>query len=256
MKNNNRSQSIIVALLIVVVGILMIIADVFWLKTVSNVWVSIGCSLLASALVILLTTWLVDKPVANPLDEWGVAKIYATRAEKNADSDPKLVRAKYQVDAVAFGLKHFRTDNQKRVEDCLRKGVNFRILTMDPESPYIVQRSIEEGDEPEHIKNSVKQLIAWANTLNRNTDGKGKIIIQGYSCMTLDFYWRVDNEIYVGPYWYGVDRQKTITMKFVDGGKAFEQYSEYFEKLWQNKQLVRPLTEVTEFVAKRKYKRS
>lgn len=50
--------------------------------------------------------------------------------------------------------------------------------------------------------------------------------------MTLDFYWRVDDEMYIGPYWYGIGSQQTITYKFKKGKKAFELYEEYFEKLW------------------------
>ena len=61
--------------------------------------------------------------------------------------------------------------------------------------------------------------------------------------MTLDFYWRVDNVLYIGPYWYGVDSQQTITYKFVDGGKGFTQYTEYFESLWESDEIMTTLTD-------------
>ena len=70
--------------------------------------------------------------------------------------------------------------------------------------------------------------------------------------MTLDFYWRVDDVIYIGPYWYGVESQQTITYKYLAGGKGFTQYSEYFETLWNNTDLCRPLTQLTEATSRRR----
>lgn len=52
--------------------------------------------------------------------------------------------------------------------------------------------------------------------------------------MTLDFYWRIDDQIYIGPYWLGTESQQTITYKFIKGGRGFEVYSDYFEELWNN----------------------
>ena len=62
--------------------------------------------------------------------------------------------------------------------------------------------------------------------------------------MTLDFYWRADNDVYVGPYWYGLGSQRTISYKFEDG-KGFEMYSDYFDKLWNNSELLTALTQKT-----------
>ena len=59
----------------------------------------------------------------------------------------------------------------------------------------------------------------------------GHIKVKGYKCMTLDFYWRVDNEIYIGPYWYHIGSQQTITCKFLKGKKGFDIYENYFESL-------------------------
>jgi len=54
--------------------------------------------------------------------------------------------------------------------------------------------------------------------------------------MTLDFYWRVDDELYVGPYWYHVGSQQTITYKFTSGKKGFKLYEKYFEDLWNDEE--------------------
>ena len=81
--------SIIVAFVVIVIGIVLLL-----INADSNVLVSIGCSLIASGVVILFNDLLVDRVVIKPIDEWGIEKIYASRAEKNRESDPELDKAK------------------------------------------------------------------------------------------------------------------------------------------------------------------
>lgn len=248
-------KSVIVGLLVLVIGIFLALMDTFVWHTPSSLLLNIGCSLIASSLVILLTTFLVDVKRENPLDEWGIFKIYSTRAEKNADSDPELDHAKYQIDAVAFGLGNFRSKYSSKVEVCLRKGVNIRILTMNPDSDLVHIREKEENAIEGQIEKSIRDLVVWADKLNSENRNKGKIIVKGYDCMTLDFYWRVDNELFIGPYWYGQPSNQTITYAFKEGGKGFAQYTSYFESLWDNKENVRALTNITDITAKKGRKR-
>lgn len=246
-------KSLFAALAIILVGIGLCIGSAYAVTPWDNILLSIGCSLIASGLVIMMHDFFVERKKVSPLDEWKIAKIYSTRTEKNDESDPELSKAKYRVDAVAFGLGSFRSKHSSKVEECLRKGVVFRIITMDPSSLYTGVRDGEENEKNGTTKYSIEKLIEWADRLNAK-NFKGKIIIRGYSSMTLDFYWRVDDVIYVGPYWYGVKSQQTITYKFLDGGKGFTQYSEYFETLWDDKTLCKPLTQITDITYKKQKK--
>ena len=97
----------------------------------------------------------------------------------------------------------------------------------------------------------IDYCMSWADTLNCK-NYKGKIVVKAYSCMTLDYYWRVDDELYIGPYWYGYKSSDTITYKFASGGKGFQHYSEYFESLWNNTDLVKPLTQLQDIRIKRR----
>ena len=250
MKEKKFLTSLIAGLVVVIFGICSVLLDIFLLNTKQNLWISIGCSLIASGLVIVLTELFVDRVKENPLDVWGIKRIYQSRSKMNDDCDISLKKAKYKVDAVAFGLKSFRTEQDKLARDLLRRGVNFRIITMDPDSPFIAQREKEEKENEGQIKNTIIQLIQWADNLNRQGN-KGKIIIKGYSCMTLDFYWRVDDDIYIGPYWYGLGSQQTISYKYTEGS-GFDMYSDYFDRLWNDQELLTTLTEVKESKSKTK----
>lgn len=243
-------KSIVVGLVVILLGIILVLLDVFTIQTTTLVWISIGCSLIASGLVILLTAILLERRKYDPLDVWRIQKIYSTRAERNSEADPNIDQTKYCIDGIAFGLSTFRTMYGKKIEQCLKKGVNVRLLTMDPEGIFIAFREEEENAAAGGIKDTITELVKWANTLNQNNT-RGKIVIKAYSCMTLDYYWRVDDDLYVGPYWYGYKSSDTITYKFVAGGRGFQHYSEYFEKLWDDKELCKVLTTVEEISKKR-----
>lgn len=53
MEERNDLKSIIAGLVIIIGGVVAILIDLFWLKTDRSIWISIGCSLLASGIVIL-----------------------------------------------------------------------------------------------------------------------------------------------------------------------------------------------------------
>jgi hypothetical protein len=232
--NDLNWKSIGTALGILIVGIILILIDVFRDNVQEPyVWISIGCSLIASALVILMTELLVNRVKADPLEGWNLEKIYFTRSEKNADSDPKLEKVKDNLDAVAFGLSSFRSKYGNKMEKILKKGVNVRILTMNPNGNFVNQRDVEEGSVPGNTKQSIDALVIWAKQMNQKSK-RGKIQIKGYNCMTLNFYWRMDNIVYVGPYWFGYKSGDTVTYSFRKGGKGFELYSSYFERLWND----------------------
>ena len=150
-------KSIIVALLITIVGIVLVLIN-------NNACVSIGCSLIASAVFSVLTVLIVDVKKTDPLEEWKISKIYSTRAEKNADSDPNLERAKYCVDVVAFGLSSFRSKYSKKVEQALRKGVNFRACL---ESPRVrMAQSDFSSDDAKTAGNTLCINEVWIQNLN------------------------------------------------------------------------------------------
>lgn len=245
MKESYNWKSLFAGLGVIVVGIILCLISVSTKSPWNTVWLSIGCSLIASGLVILLHDFFVERKKVSLLEGWKLKTITSTRAEINSDCEIELEHTKHQVDIVAFGLSSFRSkQTEDRILRYLRKGVNFRILTMAPSSEFLVQREKEENDK--NIRNSIETLVIWADKLNQKSS-KGRIIIRGYAAMTLDFYWRSDNVLYVGPYWYGKGSQQTITYKYLKGGKGFKLYSEHFEELWNDLQLTEPLTKETEF---------
>ncbi len=235
MKKKINPHAIIASLVLVVFGILGILADLFWWHSLANVFLNISCSLIASGLVLFFTAIFIDFSKEYIVwSEWKLEKIFKTRAEKNTESDPKFERHNIkQLDGVAFGLKSFRCNREKDVLTCMQRGMNVRFLVMDPTGKFVQQREREENAYEGSIAKSIYDLIEWAEKLNRQSN-RGKIKIKFYDCMTLDFYWRMDDELYVGPYMLNAESQQTITYKYVKGGKGFDFYADSFESLWSN----------------------
>ena len=250
MKESYNWKSLFAGLGIIIVGMVLGLISSNTKTPWDTIWLSIGCSLIASGLVIVMHDFFVERKKVSELDEWKVEKIYSTRAERNAEADPNIENARYCIDGIAFGLSTFRNMYGKRIEHCLKKGVQIRLLTMDPDGQFISFREKEEEAASGGIKNTITEMVKWADILNQNSK-KGKIVIKAYNSMTLDYYWRVDNDLYVGPYWYGYKSADTITYKFVAGGRGFQHYGEYFEKLWEDKELCRVLTKVTDNAKKK-----
>ncbi len=237
-----RANTYISCLVGILLGIGIMFAIKYWGHNgeISQVFFNIGLAIMTSFLVLMVQMFC-SKPIQNNeiTDTWKLTKIYDKRSEKNKDSDPRLDKVREHVDVVAFGLKSFRENYTTKAEIAISKGCDFRIITMNPDSQFTRQRDKEENNVEGDIEQSIKDLIEWADKLNSSTNrkrrkNKGKIIIKGYDCMTLDFYWRVDDEIYFGPYQYGKGSSDTITFKFEKGGRGFEKYSQYFEELWNN----------------------
>ena len=238
LNNPNKDDLIAIAyeIMILVVGLC------FLFCSDNSFLINVSASLIATGITLLLNTILVSWRSSKKaeLDKWGLTKIYKTRQTKGNETDPLIRKIKYKFDIVAFGLRSLRDRNSKDLEDVLKRGINIRIITMDPESDLIAQREMEEGAGNGHIKKSIEDLIKWAKKLN-DEDLGGKILIKGYKCMTLDFYYRMDREIYVGPYWFGIESQQTITFRFEEGKEGFSTYENYFEKLWNSTENFRNL---------------
>lgn len=172
------------------------------------------------------------------LFEWKISYIFRLRAEKNQDSDPRLmIPGVKELDGIAFGLKTFRDAHTADIENCLNNGIRIRLLIMDPELPFVKQRELEEKEVEGQISASISHLLTWAKELKKKT--KGNISIKYYNSMTLDFYWRIDDVLYVGPYLFGRASQATLTYKYEKGGLGYKEYTEYFESLWDDKSLTR-----------------
>lgn len=205
---------------------------------------SIGCSLIASSIVAYLTSlYAFQHEKEHEITQvWGPANIYKTRQAMNVASEKYLNNANEQLDYIGFGFRSLRNSKDNEIKELATKGVKIRFLVMNPNSTFVTEREKEEGTAPNEISHSIEQLKEWLKCVKTVASNPDNIQLRYYNASNLDFYHRVDNKIYVGPYWYGKQSQQTITYEFSAPSEGFALYEKYFNRLWNDS----TLTEIVE----------
>lgn len=230
-----RKNKTLTNFIIALIGIIVIIVGGnLKSKNMQNISMGIGTSFLASAIIVLITSALVEDDSESEirLKKWGIEAIYSTRSEMNISCDHYLQNAK-TIDVIAFGLRSWRDSQAKLIKKLLKEGCMIRILTMDPDCENLKQREKDELQEEGSIGFTIRQLTNWAEKLNKK-GYTGKITIKYYNAQPLNFMFLMDNRLFCGPYEYGKGSQQTISYEFSKNGDAYSYYSDYFDSLWEN----------------------
>jgi len=214
-------------------GSMLITAGKQDLKTII---LSVGCSLIATSIVSFLTSkYLIRiRKTKELINTWGIKAIYKTRQKMNASADESFDNLENNLDIIAWGLKSFRDIKGDRVLHKVKKGLKVRIIAPHPDSEVVIKRSEEEKEVPDQIKNTIINLEKWVNELKDAAVNPDDVQIKFYSHLPQDFYFRQDNNIFIGPYRYGISSQQTISYEFKSPGEGFEDYKDYFERLWKD----------------------
>lgn len=237
-RSNEKQLNIIIG----AIGVIFVLVGVVFLKkpNVASVLFGIGGSLIASAVVAYLTSiFLFKRQMEKEITEtWGVFGFWESRAQMNQDCDLYLENAKNQIDYVGFGFRSLLNSKYKVLEAKAKQGVKIRFLVMSPSSRFIKEREVEEHNAPGEISQAILILEDAVNKLKTVAAKPENIEIRFYDAMPLDYYNRIDDVIFTGPYWLGKQSQQTVSFGFQGNTKGFHVYSEYFEDLWNNTEFV------------------
>ena len=221
-----RKPKTLVTLLTSAIGAIMILVG----KSNSACF-GIGISVLSSGIISLISfTLLYDEDDFKTTKEWGLEGVYNTRGAMNDACDKYMPKSK-SLRAIGFGFKSLRDAQEHVILEMLKKGGNIQIITMKPGCQAL---QIRQKDEGQDIGNSIESLIKWADELNK-MDFPGKIEIRYHDHIPSYFVFILDNRLYTGPYEYGKASQQTISFEYCLTGKAYEYYTSYFDRLWNNK---------------------
>lgn len=191
--------------------------------------------------------WFITQPSpeqSSPMS-WGLRGIYRTRAEMNQTSNKYLLANRKRLDVIAFGLRSFRDALSDLLENKVANGMSLRLLVPNPESPFVSQREKEELEVQGQIRNSILSLSAWITRLKRTAASNEQVSLRYYDAMPLNFFFRLDDALYVGPYLYGKLSQQTISFEFSAGSAGYEYYCRYFDSLWSDTDFCRDYLDLT-----------
>jgi hypothetical protein len=152
----------------------------------------------------------------------------------NRSTDNAFETLENNLDIIAWGLKSFRDAKDKIVRDKVKKGLKIRFIAPAPDSYYVKQREIDEKEVEGQIRNTIVNLGEWIESLRQIAPDANNVQIKHYNSLPEDFYFRVDDYIYLGPYQWGKSSQQTISYEFKRQSKGFTYYNDYFEKLWNS----------------------
>lgn len=221
-------------IILILLGVISVIAS-FAMPVNNNRWFAtlngIGVSLLLSGLLGIFVNALFSRREArlDVYEKWKIVNIYESRAIANLTIDAYQEKARKRVDIIAFGLSSWRQAKEQLIDEMLNKKVQIRIITMDPYCDVLSMRDIAEGKADGATRQSILQLQEFFNQSQK----RKSVQIKYHRQLPLDFYFRVDDHVFVGPYIFGKDSQQMITYEFERGGDGFDYYTDYFEKLWK-----------------------
>ena len=221
---------------ILLMGIIFVLIGAFVVKDgkIETILISIGTSMISSSIVSFLTSIYIFKyQRGKDISEiWGISSIQEQRAVMNIQVDKYMQKAKNHIDILAYGLKSLRENRTETIKNALRRNVKIRIITVNPNNDLLALKDRDENKVKGSTAESINELIKWVENLNN--DSVNKIFLRFCETLPSELYYRVDNYIYIGPYQFGRESQRTITTEYRYPGNGFSYYEDYFEALWEN----------------------
>ncbi|MCF0125652.1 MAG: hypothetical protein HUJ68_07855, partial [Clostridia bacterium] len=194
-------------------------------------------------------------PIANFLREiyinnnWGLKETFETRQKMNVRLNDEWAGLKTELDIIGFGLKSFRDARNSSVINKVKNGLKIRILTINPDSSFVKQREKDEKEVPGSIKKTIQDLKKWVDKLKSVSNNPDNIQLKFYNSLPLNFYWKQEDKLFVGPYLYGIGSQQTVTHEYQIGSGGYNFYIEYFNGLWNNEEFCK--TDYSDFKKKK-----
>ncbi|MAD90339.1 MAG: hypothetical protein CMK64_11590 [Pseudoalteromonas sp.] len=171
----------------------------------------------------------------SPEGMHGFKRVFKSRQEMNLRLDELWRKESNQLDIIAFGLKSFRDSQHESIVEKIQKGLKLRILTIDPKSLFLKQREKDESLIEGSIAKTIEDLSKWSKSIN-NSMCNDSVTLKFYNTLPLDFYWRQDSSIFIGPYLYGIGSQQTVSYELDLNSQVGAFYQNYYERIFNNKE--------------------
>lgn len=202
---------------------------------------SIGASLIAAGIAgIVVYVYVLSSDTLQAqvglLEEAGLTNIFSRRSVGIRDEyDRRLARAR-EIDVLGFGQSSLRQDHLSDFVEWSHKA-NVRVLLIDPDFPskrysFASQRDAEEGNAKDSIARDVGSFIEEVSRLKDLNRNKFQIRLARVLPVTNVF--RIDNEVFFGPYLMDQASRNAPTFLAREGGYLFQEYKEHFEKIWSS----------------------
>ena len=231
--------------------VVVFLLGVVFVQRGGAVWVSVGTSLVAAGIagwVLFLHVWISESRMERLelLRQVGFVGAFSVRSTGiKAQYDTRLRRASTNIDIMGFGLRALRQDYAKDFPVWAARA-EVRILLLDPRVPkedesFADQRDREEGDDPGTIRADVRAFVRAVAPLLRDPNLKFKLRL--YRCLPSINLFRIDGELFWGPYLVREASRNLPTFLIDNGGSLFPVLTRHFDAVWSDDQLSQPVPE-------------
>jgi hypothetical protein len=165
----------------------------------------------------------------------GLMNVFPHRSVRmRSEYEGRLARAK-RIDLVGWGLSAFRQDFGSEFVKWSHQA-DVRILLIDPDFPtrrnsVADQRDREENRPPGETRDQVEEfekLVAGLDGLDTR-----KFQVRRTRAVPSINVFRIDDEIFWGPYLIGQQSRNTPTLIVRRGGFLFTSLEQHFDELWR-----------------------
>lgn len=257
-----KSIGQIVNMLVLFLGFAVVTVGVsFTSNNTQTIMISIGCSLIATSIVSILTTYYLvnTNKVREIIEFWGLENIYPSKGEMNPFANEHLNKARNCIDVMAIGMSNYITNAGTVLENKIKNGVAIRIISCNPSSDMLKYREIDEsiagGGEPTGaMRISIHGLIKWVKKMKIKYP-ESKIEIKFHNTYPAFNYLKIDGIYFWSPNLFLKTSQQCIAWSFRSPGKGYNYFDEHFNCLWNDDDFLWSVERVseTELKAANKY---
>ncbi len=207
--------------------------------------VGIGTSLFAAGTAgivvfcyVHMTSVIADRLAV--LTEFGFVNTFAVRGIRiNDEYENRVSKARHHIDIMGFGLQSLLKDHGAKFAQWQAQA-DVRILLLDPDAPdgaasYADQRDREEGNSLGTIGQAVREFVSSTKGLRGGGPGQS-FNVRLYKCLPSMNVFRIDDELFWGPYLVGQQSRNTPTF-LVRRGIMFDRVMAHFEQIWRSEDL-------------------
>ncbi len=155
--------------------------------------------------------------------------------------DSRLNDAREAIDILGFGQQHFRDDQHQNFRRWSAAGIRVRILLIDPGYPndarsFAGQRETEEAVPAGSIATDVDAFLREVS--RQGLGGDAHFTVRLYSCLPTLSIFRIDDELFWGPYLVREVSRNTPTF-LIARGLLFTRLMRHFDTIWTDAGLSR-----------------
>ncbi len=228
-----KALYIVLSLLVFLVGAFLINKGVVINSsnnTSGGIYISIGTSIIAASIVAVLDLFKQLSIASalqrhnNVITEAGVGWIYKKR---DLDKYDTLMNSlKSGIDVAGYSLGAFFDSYSKLIKArAAGKNLIVRILLVKPLSAYSINRAAVEGRNAQQFSDKI-------DTLKNFFHGVPGVEIRYINAPLSSMIFRIDDTMFIGPHFYGVQSKATFTMELKAKHWLYEEFQQEFDRMW------------------------